>query len=139
MKNLTMMQQIKTVMKWFLGIIAFVVGQQPVPQKSGTRSRKQRPNLSNPLVTILMVVVGVVGMSEVSWGQITITNGTTTNASAITANTAVTINAGGTLNMDVSRTFSSLTTANTGTSTVSGNATLTLSGNITVGSGNTLA
>jgi len=65
------MPKIQTVVKWFLGIIAYILGQKPVPQQSGTRSLKQRLHLSNPMVTIFMVVVGVMGMSEVSWGQTT--------------------------------------------------------------------
>ncbi len=69
----------------------------------------------------------------------TITSGSTTQASAIPANNAIIINAGGTLSMDVAKTFASITTANTGTSTISGTGALTVTGAVLIVSGNALS
>ena len=74
-------------------------------------------------------------VSIIGWGQTTISSGSTVRASNITAGTAVTINAGGRLNMDVSRSFTSVSTANSGTSNISGTGTLT-TGTLSLGSGN---
>jgi hypothetical protein len=73
--------------------------------------------------------------------QTTITSGNTVLASNITANTAVIIERGGTLSMDVARTFTTLTvnTTGTGTSAIIGSNTLTLTGAITIAGGSTLS
>ena len=84
------------------------------------------------------VVMGLL-FTVAGFAQTTITNGNTIFASNIPANTAVIINAGGTLNMDVARTFSTISTANAGTSTISGIGSLNLSSNITVAGGNILS
>src|SRR5262245_51807660 len=73
------------------------------------------------------------------FAQTTITTGQTVAASNIPVNTSVIINAGGTLDMDVARTFSSLQSANTGTSTISGIGALTVSTTLTVAGDNVLS
>ena len=89
----------------------------------------------------ILMLLCLMMMSVSGWGQTTIIIGSTVQASTITAGTAVTINAGGTLNMDVSRSFTTITTANSGTSTISGPGTLTVSAANGVGidTGNTLS
>ena len=96
---------------------------------------KFRPLVKGVLFTFSLLMMGGV------WGQTIITTGVTTNASAIAVGNSITINAGGTLNMDVARSFAFLTTANSGTSTISGPGTLTISGTNGVGitQGNILA
>ncbi len=68
--------------------------------------------------------------------QTTITTGSTVAASTIPVNNTITINAGGTLNMDVARTFASITTAGTGISNITGAGLLSLTGSITLNSTN---
>ncbi len=74
-----------------------------------------------------------------AFAQTTITSGQTVFASDIPVNNSVTINAGGTLDMDVARTFSFINTAGNGTSTISGTGTLTVNTHLTVGGNNTLS
>ena len=78
------------------------------------------------------------GFSQ-SFGQTTITTGNTVNASAIPVNNTVTINAGGTLNMDVSRNdFPSILVNLTGNSNITGSGILTTGSlTFTPGGGNT--
>jgi hypothetical protein len=89
--------------------------------------------LRNSLVVTGLLIGGTL------FAQTTINNGQTINASGITANTAITIASGGTLNMDVTRSFSNITTTGTGTSTIAGAGTLTVNNTITQASNNTLS
>src|SRR5688500_2023410 len=72
--------------------------------------------------------------AQSAFAQTTITSGTTVNATAITAGNTVTIHEGGTLNMEVSRSFASITTSFTGagTPTINGTGTLTVTGAVTI-------
>lgn len=63
-------------------------------------------------------------------GQTTISYGVTTDASSISPNSSITIYGGGTLNMDVDGTFSSITIANNGTASITGAHNLTVTNNI---------
>jgi len=81
--------------------------------------------------------VAMLGMQ--GWGQTTIVSGSTINASTIPVNNSITINAGGTLNMDVSRTFASIASVGTGTSAISGTGALTVTGAITIQNSNILS
>lgn len=76
--------------------------------------------------------------SSVAIGQTTITTGITLQASSIPTGNTVTINANGHLNMDVAKTFASITTANAGNSYIDGLGALTVTGIITIQTGNTL-
>src|SRR3989337_2873668 len=73
------------------------------------------------------------------FAQITIGNGQTVLAGDIAPGATVTINAGGTLEMNVAQSISSLTTANAGVSTISGPGALSVSAAITIAGANTLS
>ncbi|HEY3371579.1 MAG TPA: hypothetical protein VGK10_12055 [Prolixibacteraceae bacterium] len=77
------------------------------------------------IIFIFNTMIGMKGL-----GQTTILSGTIVNASTITAGSTIIINAGGTLNMDETKTFLSITIANDGTSTISGTYNLIVSNNI---------
>ena len=94
--------------------------------------------LNSILFKTSLVVLGLLFAGTI-FAQTTILNGQTVLASDIPINTPVTINAGGTLDMDVARTFTNLGTANSGISTISGAAALTVSGQLTVPGTNTLS
>lgn len=97
-----------------------------------------KTNLLNSVNVKISLFFAGVFFTATSFAQTVINNGQTVAASNITANTAIIINAGGTLDMDVSKSFTTLTTANTGTSTIAGNGVLTLTG-MTVGANNDLS
>jgi hypothetical protein len=86
------------------------------------------------LVCLFLFVFPLIG-----WSQTTIPSGTITNASTIPAGNTITIQAGGSLNMDVARTFASITTTGVGTSSISGTGLLTVTNAVTIGNGNTLS
>ena len=90
------------------------------------------------VMAISFIMAGLI-FATPSFGQTTINSGVTVNASTIASGNTITINAGGTLNMDVAKTFASITTANTGTSTISGVSLLTVTGAVTIDAANTLA
>ncbi|WP_276501189.1 beta strand repeat-containing protein [Terrimonas pollutisoli] len=97
-----------------------------------------KTNLLNSVhVKVSLLFAGVL-FTATSFAQTTINNGQTVAASNITANTAIIINAGGTLDMDVSKSFTTLTTANAGTSAISGTGVLTLN-TVTIAGGNDLS
>jgi hypothetical protein len=80
-----------------------------------------------PLLFLFVTLLSAV----ITNGQTTITTGTTIAASTITIGNTITINGGGTLNMDVSRSFASITASGgAGTATISGSGTLTVTGNV---------
>ncbi|MFC0772261.1 beta strand repeat-containing protein [Terrimonas alba] len=97
-----------------------------------------KTNLLNSVHVKVSLFFAGVFFTATSFAQTTINNGQTLDASNITANTAIVINAGGTLNMDVARSFTTLTTANTGSSNISGTGALTLNA-LTVGADNDLS
>jgi hypothetical protein len=107
---------------------------QTITSLRASNGKLTKTALSKYVLLILLIS----GINEV-WGQTTITSGNTVAASAITAGNTITINAGGTLNMDVAKSFASITTANSGTSTVSGVNALTVTGAITIATSNTLS
>jgi hypothetical protein len=86
-------------------------------------------------VLAVAVVIANLFFASAAWGLTTITSGNTVNASTIPVNDTVVINAGGTLNMDVSKTFASISTANGGTSSITGSGTVT-TGTLTLSAGN---
>lgn len=86
-------------------------------------------------LVLLIMLAGSITML----GQRTISSGQVVNASSIQDWESIIINAGGTLNMDISRTYPSLTSSGTGTSTITGNGNITLENNIIINAGNTLS
>src|SRR5688572_17671231 len=94
--------------------------------------------LNSRLFKVTLMIAGLLFTATI-FAQTTINNGQTILADDIPANTAIIINAGGTLEMNVAKTFSSLTTANAGESTITGAGALTLTTAITVAAGNTLS
>jgi hypothetical protein len=98
----------------------------------------KRKLLKTKLFKVTLVVMGLLFAGTI-FAQTTILNGQTITASSIGANTAVIINAGGTLNMDATRSFSNITTANAGTSTISGTGDLTVNSTITLAANSTLS
>ena len=82
--------------------------------------------------TILLLIFS--SLSVQSQSTYTILSGSTINASAIPVGVNVIINGGGTLNMDVDRSFFSVSTANGGSSAIYGSGILT-TGDITINSG----
>ena len=77
-----------------------------------------------------LVLLGFLFLSVCTLAQTTITSGSTVNASTIIAGNTIVIQQGGTLRMDVSRSFASITTSTTGagTATINGTNTLTITG-----------
>ena len=94
--------------------------------------------LNSRLFKVTLMITGLLFTATI-FAQTTINNGQTILADDIPANTAIIINAGGTLEMNVAKTFSSLTTANAGESNITGAGALTLTAPITVAAGNTLS
>ncbi|MCU7549457.1 hypothetical protein OCK74_10045 [Chitinophagaceae bacterium LB-8] len=90
------------------------------------------------------IVVNLLFAGAVLGQSTTITSGQTVKASTLSAGADIILKAGGTLEMDASKTFSSITTADAGTSTINGSGVLTVSGNgnnagnIIIAGGNTL-
>lgn len=93
--------------------------------------------LKTKLFKATLVVIGLL-FSGTIFGQTTIANGQTVDAGDIAANTAIIIQSGGTLNMDASRTFTTITTTGSGISTISGAAQASVN-TLSVGANNTLS
>ncbi|HKO79102.1 MAG TPA: hypothetical protein VJU78_01845, partial [Chitinophagaceae bacterium] len=93
--------------------------------------------LTSKLFKATLVVSGLL-FSGTIFGQTTIVNGQTVDAGDIPANTAIIIQAGGTLNMDASKTFTTITTTGNGTSTIAGPSQALLT-SVTIGASNTLS
>lgn len=79
-----------------------------------------KKNLLNSVLFKVPLLFTGLFFSAISFAQTVIGNGQTVLASTITPNTAVTINAGGTLDMDQSRDFNSVTTAGAGVAAITG-------------------
>lgn len=94
------------------------------------------PRIATIQLAFLLLTLFSFGTSN---AQTIINSGSTINASAIPSGNSVTINAGGTLNMDIARSFASVRSMNNGTSYISGNASLTVSGSVTIDDANTLS
>ena len=93
--------------------------------------------LKSKLFNAALVVIGLLFTGTI-FGQTTIASGQTVDAGDIAANTAIIIQAGGTLNMDASKTFTTITTTGNGPSTISGAAQTSVN-SVTIGAGNTLS
>ena len=104
-----------------------------------TLNRNMRIHIPWKLFKALVIFTIVLIITCSVKAQTTINSGSTINASTIPAGNSITISAGGTLNMDVARSFASIITANSGTSTISGNGLLTVTGVITIDQANTLS
>ena len=96
-------------------------------------------NLFNFKFLCLVFLNGSYFFSNVTSAQTTIIAGQTVDASSIPANTSITINSGGSLNMDAARTFNNVTTAGAGTSTISGIGALTITNTLSVAVDNILS
>jgi hypothetical protein len=98
-----------------------------------------KTNLLNSVHLKVSLFFAGVFFTATSFAQTIIGDGQTMDASDIDPNTAIIINAGGTLNIDGTEQFSTLTTVGAGTSTISGTGTLNFNGAVTVGANNNLS
>ena len=85
------------------------------------------------LFKTVLAVMGLLLTGSV-FGQ-TIGAGQTVLASSLGANPTVTIQANGTLDMDIAKTFTAITTSGSGVSTISGLGAVTVNNAITLGAG----
>lgn len=67
MKNLTMMKKLQTILNGLIAVLSVIIGKIAIlkPDASPRRST------SHPILAAFLVVLGLLGMSEVSWGQTT--------------------------------------------------------------------
>ncbi|MFM8950384.1 MAG: hypothetical protein ACKOKB_06340, partial [Bacteroidota bacterium] len=70
MKNLTMNLQLQKMFNWLLATFKLLLG-RTLHKQSAARPHRFSPTA--PTLTAFAVVLGLMGMSEVSWGQVTIT------------------------------------------------------------------
>jgi autotransporter-associated beta strand protein len=133
----TLFYRLSKTTKLILSVPSTHILSSPIRKINAVNPMKTKNIFSQRILMLLCLMM----VSMWGWGQTVISTGSTVQASTITAGTAVIINAGGTLNMDVSRSFITITTANDGTSTISGSGTLTVSAanGVGIAPGNTLS
>ncbi|MFN5224044.1 MAG: hypothetical protein ACK5DJ_07655, partial [Bacteroidota bacterium] len=71
MKNLTMMKKLQTILIGLISVLSVLIGKIVNLNLVASPRRKARFNASTPILAALLVVMGLMGMSEVSWGQAT--------------------------------------------------------------------
>ncbi|MFM8916432.1 MAG: hypothetical protein ACKOGP_01660, partial [Bacteroidota bacterium] len=149
MKNLTMNLRLQKMINWLLATFKLLLG-RTLHKQSAARPRRLSP--ASPTLTAFAVVLGLMGVSEVSWGQrfavttgnwngaiwATTAGGNAGSATTPTSTDAVTINPGITVTVTANATCASITfgggTGGNATLTVNSGITLTSTGAVTLNS-----